>query len=98
MCPPEMAGRHSNGMSLQLKLAFQNWGREKKKPGSSDLFRIKDEDARVTFFPLLPVRQEVPRRGEEVPQGVRHGEPRHVVHGLPLEESLPEVCGLRAGA
>lgn len=42
------------------------------------------------------VLQEAPRRGQEVPEGVRDGEPRHVVHRLPLEEGLPEVRGLRA--
>lgn len=31
------------------------------------------------------------RRGEEVPQSVRDGEPRHVVHRLPLEKSLSEI-------
>lgn len=30
-----------------------------------------------------------------MPQGVRDGEPRHVVHRLPLEEGLPEVYRLR---
>ncbi|KAG9344978.1 hypothetical protein JZ751_009518, partial [Albula glossodonta] len=38
--------------------------------------------------------QEIPRRRKEVPQGVRHGEQGHVVYGLPLEEGLPEICGL----
>lgn len=28
---------------------------------------------------------------EEVPQGVWHGEPGHVVHRLPLEKGLPEI-------
>ena len=36
-----------------------------------------------------PVLQEAPGRGQEVPEGVRHGESRHVVHSLPLEEGLP---------
>nr|XP_042703301.1 SLC2A4 regulator isoform X2 [Chrysemys picta bellii] len=35
--------------------------------------------------------QEAPRRGQEVPQGVRDGEPGHVVHSLPVEEGLSEV-------
>ena len=33
-----------------------------------------------------PVLQEAPGRGQEVPEGVRHGESRHVVHSLPLED------------
>lgn len=45
-------------------------------------------------FVCLSVQQEVPRWGEEVPKGLRNGEQRHVVHGVSLEESLPEVCGL----
>ena len=36
-----------------------------------------------------PVLQEAQGRGQEVPEGVRHGEPGHVVHSLPLEEGLP---------
>lgn len=36
-----------------------------------------------------PVLQEAPGRGQEVPEGVRHGESGHVVHGLSLEEGLP---------
>ena len=38
---------------------------------------------------LGPVLQEAPGRGQEVPEGVRHGESGHVVHGLSLEEGLP---------
>ena len=41
-----------------------------------------------------PVLQEAPGRGQEVPEGVRHGESGHVVHGLPLEEGLPAFPGL----
>lgn len=36
-----------------------------------------------------PVLQEAAGRGQEVPEGVRHGESGHVVHGLSLEEGLP---------
>lgn len=42
-------------------------------------------------FSVSPLQPEGPRRREEVPQGVRDGEPRHVVHRLPLEEGLPEI-------
>lgn len=38
-----------------------------------------------------PVLQEAPGRGQEVPEGVRHGESGHVVHSLPLEEGLPAL-------
>lgn len=37
------------------------------------------------------VTKETPWGGEEVPQGVRHGEERHVVHSLSLEKSLSEI-------
>ena len=30
-----------------------------------------------------------------MPEGIWHGEPRPVVHGLPLEEGLPALPGLR---
>ena len=30
-----------------------------------------------------------------MPEGVRHRAPRPVVHGLPLEESLPTLPGLK---
>lgn len=43
---------------------------------------------------LSPLQSEGARRGEEVPQGVRDGEPRHVVHRLPLEKGLPEIYRL----
>ena len=46
----------------------------------------------------VSVLQKAQGRRQEVPEGIRHGEPRHVVHGLPLEESLPEVHGLRREA
>lgn len=41
------------------------------------------------------VSQEDPQRGQEVPQGVRHRTQGPVVHGLPLEESLSALPGLR---
>lgn len=44
-----------------------------------------------------PVLQEAPGRGQEVPEGVRHGESGHVVHSLPLEEGLPALPGLNHG-
>lgn len=37
------------------------------------------------------VTKETPRRGKEVPKGIRHGEERHVVHSLSLEKSLSEI-------
>lgn len=39
--------------------------------------------------------QKDPRRGKKVPKGVRHRAPGSVVHRVPLEKSLPAVCGLR---
>uniref|UniRef100_A0A9L0R6S9 Zinc finger protein 704 n=1 Tax=Equus caballus TaxID=9796 RepID=A0A9L0R6S9_HORSE len=39
--------------------------------------------------------KEAPGRGQKVPQGVRHGEPGPVVHGLPLEEGVPALHRLR---
>lgn len=38
--------------------------------------------------------QEGPRGGQEVPQGVRGGAQRSVVHRLPLEKGLPALPGL----
>ncbi|XP_061155985.1 zinc finger protein 704 isoform X3 [Syngnathus typhle] len=40
--------------------------------------------------------QETPRGGQKVPEGLRHGEERDVVHGLSLEEGLSEIHRLRA--
>lgn len=37
------------------------------------------------------VTKETSWGGEEVPKGVRHGEERHVVHSLSLEEGLSEI-------
>lgn len=45
----------------------------------------------INIVLFSPAQSEVARRGEEVSQGVRDGEPRHVVHSLPLEKGLPEV-------
>ncbi|KAK2529148.1 hypothetical protein Q9966_009467 [Columba livia] len=39
--------------------------------------------------------QEAAGGGQEVPQGVRHGEPGAVVHGVPLEEGLSALPRLR---
>lgn len=44
-----------------------------------------------TYAVTSVVTKETPRRGEEVPKGIRHGEERHVVHSLSLEKSLSEI-------
>lgn len=50
-----------------------------------------------TCVPALPAQcqpEEAPRGRQEVPEGVRHGAPGAVVHGLPVEEGLPAIPGL----
>lgn len=53
----------------------------------------------IEFLPLtmlvLTHPQEASWRRQEMPEGIWHGEPRPVVHGLPLEKGLPALPGLR---
>lgn len=44
---------------------------------------------------LLFLCQEDSRRSQEMPEGVRHRAQRPVVHGVPLEESLPTLPRLK---
>ncbi|XP_030921278.1 cuticle collagen 2C-like [Geospiza fortis] len=46
--------------------------------------------------PRLPRHQKNPRRGQEMPQGLRHRAPGAVVHGVPLEKGLPALPGLNS--
>lgn len=49
------------------------------------------------YLPSKPFEmppQETPRRSQEVPQGVRHGEEGPVVHGVPLEKGLSALYRL----
>lgn len=43
------------------------------------------------IFTLIIIAQKTPGRSEEVSQSVWNGEERSMVHGMPLEESLPAL-------
>ncbi|XP_045437498.1 zinc finger protein 704 isoform X1 [Pipistrellus kuhlii] len=65
-------------------------GSAKFTPNGSS-FSVSWQSPPVTFTGI----PEAPGGGQEVPEGVRHGEPGPVVHRLPLEEGLPALPGLR---
>lgn len=58
---------------------------------------LRPLDGSVVSNVSVFVRQEDSWRSQEMPESLRHRAQRPVVHGLPLEESLPTLPGLNRG-
>lgn len=58
---------------------------------------LRPPDGSVVSNVSVFVRQEDSWRSQEMPESLRHRAQRPVVHGLPLEESLPTLPGLNRG-